>query len=213
MFIIQQCNGTEPGETKVFQKKQLDEEHSAIWAGSTYIQRDDKGNRVERSKPSDDKMVLGYTYDGLPFMIVVDGMFGCERNPVFDFIDKSVTPFIDNYAQNLAVSDNPAEVTKSFIEALRANRPGDQSIDFTLSIAVTYERNGKLQCSGFGIGDTAIALKRSTGKVEQLVYNNQVNNFKDAFDDATSRYSADELIQKTSFETILHQFHVVNCSN
>ncbi|MFA5959068.1 MAG: deAMPylase SidD family protein [Tatlockia sp.] len=199
MYVIQQCNGT-PTTTK---RKKLDNGQSAISAGSTYL-KFENGSNIAKPKPSDDKMVLGYTYDGLPFQIVVDGMFGTDdkqRNTIFQFIDENVTSLMDQYARDLSdVTKNQDEITKALIQTVRVNRP--DAAEFTMSIAVTYERDGQLYCSGFGVGDTAIALLRhGTKEVEQLVTHNKVNNFKDAFDRFTAPLRIEELVERNTLFT------------
>lgn len=200
MYVIQKCNGTPPGEVTITERNKLDSNHSSIWAESTFLKFNESGDNVAQPKHTDDKVVLGYTYDGLPFQIVVDGMFGSDRNATFEFIDESVAPLMDQYSRDLSdVTKNPDDVTTDFIQTLRGLRP--HSAEFTMSIAMIYERSGKLQCSGFGIGDTAIALRRGSGKIEQLVTHNKVNNFKDAFDDFTTSLSINELLTRNTIFT------------
>lgn len=154
-----------------------------------------------------DKIVLGYTYDGLPFLITV---VGTNRNgdALDSYIEHCITPCIHDYSESLsALEGNVHQITDAFIK---------KSVDnwrwvnpqllyetaFKISIAVVYERNNKLFCSGFGIGDTGIALlPKGRSKIMQLVTRNFVDGRTDAFDSATlndENYSLDLLILRNS---------------
>lgn len=205
MYIIDSCLGTDHGVIKQSQRKNIDGGNSSTWAGSMFAQFNGEGRRV-LNKKSHDKIVLGYSFDGLPFQIVVDGDPACDAETIYKFIDNHVLPLMDDYARALSQSkSNPDEITKNTVVKIRNERSkfsAQHRLEFKMSVAMTYEKNGHLQCSGFGIGDTGIAIKRSTGIIDQLVTNNEVDCGADAFDYVCAPYPTKTLLPRNSLFTI-----------
>lgn len=101
-IITQICNGVVHGHTYHSSPNDLDKGNSEIFASSLFVHLNDRGTDIAKPKNSDDKIVIGYTKDGMAFQIVVDGFYGCERQAVFSFIDNHVLPLIDNFSLDLA---------------------------------------------------------------------------------------------------------------
>jgi len=186
ILITQQLDGVEAGEDITTNKIELDEQNSQIYGTSVYANYVE-GKSVGKAKNTDDKIVTGYTSDGLPFQIVVDGFYGNgNTKAIFEFIKQHVTPLMDNYAEKLSQSENPEETIKNLIRTIYALRETySPDSDFTMSIGITYKKDNKLHCAGFGIGDTGLVLRKSSGKIQQLTYTTSVNDFKDAFDSSS----------------------------
>jgi hypothetical protein len=212
--VIHAIDGAPASKTVDSKDSLIDEGNSRVWAGSTYDAFNEKGDNVPSPKNSDDKVVIGYTSQGLPFQIVVDGYYGADDNvraALFSFINNKITPLISEYALQLHHED-PSEVTKKIIKEIYALLNGQP--EFTMSIAVTYENSaGELHCAGFGIGDTGIVLQRPNRDIQQLVANTVIQSrkkekgaenwdagTKDGFDAYTngSKIDRDRIIQRNS---------------
>ncbi|ANH13826.1 TPA: T4SS effector deAMPylase SidD [Legionella pneumophila] len=197
-IITQICNGVLHGQTYQSGSNDLDKGNSEIFASSLFVHLNEQGKEIIKHKDSDDKIVIGYTKDGMAFQIVVDGFYGCERQAVFSFIDNHVLPLIDNFSLDLARYPNSKNVTESFIHTIYSLRSKHAPLaEFTMSLCVTYQKDDQLFCAGFGIGDTGIAIKRNEGTIEQLVCHTEVDGFKDAFDNYSST-NIDSVIERNS---------------
>jgi len=164
----------------------LDNKQSQIFATNCFVRIVD-GKIGGEPKVSDDKIVIAYSDEGLPFQIIVDGAFGGpDTENLNSLIDQEVTPRINQCAAELAKPDSEQKVNDILKDTIndiylarmefnKNHNPGmgpdyyDNQCQFTMSVAMTYERNGEQYCAGFGIGDTGIALQRQNGQVEQLV--------------------------------------------
>ncbi|OGV50939.1 MAG: hypothetical protein A3F46_04445 [Legionellales bacterium RIFCSPHIGHO2_12_FULL_42_9] len=181
-LIVQNCNGVTAGKTYRSELSTLDEGHSQVYASSLFVRLNEKGEDIAGPKETDDKIVIAYTYSGMVFQIVTDGFYGCERLTVFNFIDTYIVPLMEEYSNELMIK-NPDRVTSELIKRIYTlYNKHNHGAEFTLSIAMTYPKEGAIRCAGFGIGDTAIAIKRTNGKIQQLVAHAEVDGFKDAFD-------------------------------
>jgi hypothetical protein len=197
-IITQVCNGVPHGQTYISSPSTIDNGNSEIFASSLFVHINERGKDVAKPKDTDDKIVIGYTKDGMVFQIVVDGFFGCDRPAVFTFIDNYVIPLMDGYCSNISEHSNASEVTNSLIHtiySLRSEHAG--AAEFTMSLSMTYNKDNELFCAGFGIGDTGIVIKRVDGTIEQLVSHTEVDGFKDAFDGYSSK-NINEVIQRNS---------------
>jgi hypothetical protein len=182
----------------------VDNGASQLHIGSTFVRVSD-GQRVPSPKVSDDKIVVGYSHRGLPFLIAVDGFFRqCDRDRVFQFIDDKVTPLIAEYIRLLEDDYAPESASTAFINALYGLWEDGQGLEFTLSVCATYEKNGALMCSSWGMGDIGFAVKRANGRIDQLLPQTVVNAFKDGFDRATwLRADRAEVIARNARNTLV----------
>ncbi|OGT34927.1 MAG: hypothetical protein A3F11_06120 [Gammaproteobacteria bacterium RIFCSPHIGHO2_12_FULL_37_14] len=186
ILIAQQLDGVKAGKVVKQCRNELDPLGSCLY-GTSVFAHFDHGKQTEKTKDTDDKIVIGYTCDGLPFQIVVDGFYGGETKKTFEFIDKHVTPLMDNYAEKLSKNNDPEETIKDLIRTIYTLRATHSTgSEFTMSIAITYQKDSRLYCAGFGIGDTGLILQKSSGETQQLAYTTHVNRFKDAFDQITT---------------------------
>lgn len=229
-FIIAHSqNGTmEYSETRPLE---IDEGNSVIFSSNRYTFYSDGKDLTSTQKKtsSDDKIVIGYTQEGLPFQIVVaidsyqsilsepseKGHCDSVRSESYRFIDDFVITQMNDYAHRLAQSRNADSTTRDFIKDLykiRANQfYGFQDVQLRLSVALCYEKEGVTHCAGFGIGDTGIVIKRQTGSIEQLVFNTAVINpdgerRDDAFDNWTARNNVPVAIDRnTIFHTVVER--------
>ncbi len=177
VYIVHRCEGAKKAVSA--KRTYVDSKNSTAQLGSCFAHLNE-GKIITQPKPSDDKIVIGYTEQGLPFQIVVDGFYGNGMaEHIHWFIDEYVVTLIDEYAINLAAGSEKTndEKTKEIIKQIYALRKKHaRNAEFTMSIAVTYEMGGKKWSSGFGIGDTGIVIKRKkNGNIEQLVANTVVN--------------------------------------
>lgn len=85
-IITQICNGVLHGQTYQSGSNDLDKGNSEIFASSLFVHLNEQGKEIIKHKDSDDKIVIGYTKDGMAFQIVVDGFYGCERQAVFHLL-------------------------------------------------------------------------------------------------------------------------------
>jgi|GEM_PF-2636230 len=170
--------------TTVISIKAHNNEHqvSGVKAWSTFHRfrnGKDVTTKKEKEKKTDDLIISGYTFQGLPFMIVADGYFGDDPLITNYFIKTFVVPLLGDYvAEQAAISDSnqSSHITKQLIKNISQlhqtkgspnyegaeDNPGKLmpciNSDFTMSIAVIVQRHteGSLHCVGFGIGDTGI---------------------------------------------------------
>lgn len=185
--ITQFCNGVRSGQTYNSDPHVLDKGNSSIFASSLFVHLDEHGKDIAKPKDTDDKIVIGYTKDGMAFQIVVDGFYGGDSGAVFTFIDYYVIPLIDRYSADLGEHPDSKKITESLIRSIYSLRSKNApSAEFTMSMGVTYKKGEQLFCAGFGIGDTGIVIKRNDGTIEQLVCHTEVDGFKDAFDEYSS---------------------------
>lgn len=171
-FITQKLDFLKAGKEVQTPVTELDGKSSCIY-GTSVFALIKKGQDIATKKNSDDKIVIGYSHQGLPFQIVVDGFFGKDEDDralLFHFIDTRVTPLISIYVDKLTKGNESLEMITSLVRDIFKERKQNASPDFTMSIAITYEKkNAKLYCAGFGIGDTGIVLKKANGQIQQLV--------------------------------------------
>lgn len=159
----------------------------AKFLSSLFVYMNEHGENIAYPKDTDDKIIIGYTKDGMAFQIVVDGFFGGERHTIFSFIDSYVVPLMEEYSSNLSRSSNAAKVTELLIQEIYSlRREHAAGAEFTMSLSMAYQKDNTLFCAGFGIGDTGIIMKRVDGTIEQLVCHTEVDEFKDAFDNYSS---------------------------
>ena len=197
-LVIQKVEGVAAGATVKAKPSALDSGNSRVY-GTSVFARYDKGISVGQGKVSDDKIIIGYTLQGLPFQIVVDGFFGSDpqaRQNIFKFIDERVALLVPNYVEQLsAPGRDPEALMKQFIRDIYQKRPKGKGVEFTMSLAMVYrmsasDTNYQLYCAGFGIGDTGLILRSVENPrchpLEQLAYTTHVNRFKDAFDDSSA---------------------------
>jgi hypothetical protein len=198
-ILVTQClNGVNADETVETSRTDIDGQASCIYGTSVFAEYQN-GKKISVSKHTDDKIVIGYCSNGLPFQIVVDGFFNGDTKSTFGFIDQYVTPLMDDYAEKLSESDDPEKTIRDLVTIIdkrwqEYSRPSSQ---FTMSIAITYEKNDQLYCAGFGIGDTGIVLQKADGSTQQLAYTTEVCSFKDGIDSAASR-GVDAIINRNS---------------
>lgn len=202
ILITQQCNGIDGGMTYSSIGHRIDQGSSSIYSSSLFAHINASGQSVANIKPSDDQLLIGYHADGLPFMIVVDGFYGTDRQLVFSFINDHVLRLIPDYVTQLTIKDDARIVSQLLIKDIYKLR-AEHAVhaEFTLSIAAVYQQQRGLFCAGFGIGDTGIVIKRSNGSIEQLVAHTEVDGFKDAFDSYCSSQIDSVLARNEVFVT------------
>ncbi|WP_298627833.1 deAMPylase SidD family protein [uncultured Legionella sp.] len=203
LFISQSCHGVRSGQAYRSIPNRIDNGNSSIFVSSLFIHLDECGNDVAKAKDTDDQVIIGYTKDGMAFQIIVDGFFGGDREAVFAFVSNHVVSLMEQYSNDLGTKEEPDVVTELLIKSIYSLRKKHAvRAEFTMSLAITYQRNDALFCAGFGIGDTGIVIKRAAnGVIEQLVAHTEVDGFKDAFD-SYSQSDIDLVIRRnTVFNT------------
>lgn len=197
-FALQTLNGVGKGETKLTALQALDASGSRIWGGSVFGEFYE-GIENKRTKHTDDKIVIGYTSQGLPFQIVVDGFFWGDddmRDTLFQFIDTEVVSRMTDYSRSLTKKNSKSdELTTQLIRDIYEAREGTDN-EFTMSLVMTYEKRGQLYAAGFGIGDTGIAVREASGDIRQLAEATYVSRVKDAFDSTTYNRGVDGIIDR-----------------
>lgn len=197
-LIVQKLNGVPHGETYSSEANALDNGNSSIRGDSLFVRLDSEGLEVIKPKDTDDKILIGYTHKGAAFLLVVDGFFGGEREHIFAFIDEHVIPLLSDYSFNLSVGADDKKLSSSLIHTIYNLRAKHAPMaEFTMSLGVSYHKQKDLFYAGFGIGDTGMLIKRTNGKVEQLVSHTEVDGFKDAFD-SYSQSNIDLVIARNS---------------
>jgi hypothetical protein len=201
-MIAQSCDGVAAGHLYRSNPNLLDEGKSQIFASSLFVALSDEGQEIGREKDSDDKVVIGYTRDGMGFQMVIDGFYGGETNKTFRFIDDYVVPLMSQYSSDLGGQIESKEVTTSLIRTIYGLRAAHAvNAEFTMSLVMTYQKENILRCAGFGIGDTGLLIKRLDGTVEQLVPHTVIDGFKDAFDTESSANIDLVIKRNTVFDT------------
>ena len=95
--------------------------HSSMLSTSLYFSIANDGTLTKSKKSSDDQVVSGYSYQGLPFLIIVDGYFGGETAKLFSFINSYITPLVDSYIVELQEQQNKEKVSREFIRKIFEN--------------------------------------------------------------------------------------------
>jgi len=217
LVIAQRVQETPTAKTvNVRSEGAIDGASSKVLARSTFVravngkilgnetQVDGKGIPIIKKTHTDDKVVLCYR-KGLPITIVVDVSHGDEgdRKIVFDFIDGYVTPLMDGYAEKLEQSsdvDEQRAIITDLIKEINALRKKyccnnkafhPTAAEFTMAIAIAFQKDNKKYCAGFSIGDCGLVLERADGTVEQLAHNTKLDGIisKDAFSDRMTEIS------------------------
>lgn len=182
---------------------EIDEKFNVAYTRSTYkkFKKNSETGDIEEvpsPKPSDDNLIRGFTSEGLPFMIAVDGYYGTE-NPanVFDFTRSQIVPLIGAYVAELKTGEEHTAVSKRLIEkihqAQKAQNQFQDPAQFTMSLSVCFKKGNEEYVAGFGIGDIGLVLIPQVGFVgdtiqpSQLTYNTAVlqengSHNKDGFD-------------------------------
>ncbi|MDR3443443.1 MAG: deAMPylase SidD family protein [Legionella sp.] len=201
-IIVQSCNGVAGGVTYASTPNALDNGNSKIHASSLYVNLNEQAQNIAEPKNTDDKIVIGYTKEGMAFQIVVDGFFGGERKAIFSFIDDYVVPLMGQYSIDLSESLGAQNVTDLLIRTLYSLRSTyAMAAEFTMSLSMTYKVDEDLFCAGFGIGDTGLVIKRGDGTIEQLVFRTEVDGTKDAFDMYSTPHIDSVIQRNTVFNT------------
>lgn len=202
VLITQFCNGAKSGQVYNSSPNPLDNGNSSIFASSLFVHLDESGNNISRSKDTDDQIIIGYTKDGMAFQIIVDGFFGGDRETIFAFVTTYVVTLMEQYSSDLKSKSNSTDVTETLIKTIYSlRREHAASAEFTMSLAMTYQKEDSLFCAGFGIGDTGMVMQRMDGTIEQLVAHTEIDGFKDAFD-SYSQSNIDLVISRnTVFNT------------
>jgi hypothetical protein len=154
-------------------------------------------------KNSDDQAISGVSREGYPFLVLVDGFFGCDRQGVFDFVELQILPLLEPYQAELARAPKQADAhTKQLINHIFARKRAflNKGIDFTLSLAITFALKDGTYAAGLGVGDIGLVLKSSSDRIQQLTYRTVVDSFKDGFDDFITRSPAkiQDVIERSS---------------
>ncbi len=171
IIIAQQLDGVLRQEEVETPQSELITTQSKIF-GMVAHTKFKKGERFYSTKDSDDKIVIGYTSDGLPFQIVVNGMVEeNDRANLFKFIDEHVTPLMDEYAIKLAASEHYNDVMAELKAAMEAScrlQYPEGEVDYTLSCGITYEKNKQLFTAGFGSRYTSLNIRHQNGELKVL---------------------------------------------
>lgn len=135
---------------------------------------------------SDDQAIVGATKEGYPFLLCIDGFYGCHSTKVFGFIKQQVVPMIEIYQNQLQQGESPEKISHAWQSAIFQAKKDylNQGIDFTLAIVVTFRLKNACYASGWSVGDIGLIYKPLKGAVINLLPMSQVNGFKDGFDDA-----------------------------
>ncbi len=155
----------------------FDDENSSIFSTRDYKDfRVDVNQTNDNPSPSNDKVVLGYSLQGLPFQIMVTGLKDKDRVKLFKFIDDHVLRLIPTYAGNLSQGSMlPAKIMKEFIE--QVNKLGKDKIPgirYGLSVAISYEAHETLYCAYAGFGSApGLVYMQSASESLQLEYDSQ----------------------------------------
>ena len=184
-------------EAKEYPNDPIDEEGSQAISRSTFVPR--AGQAI---KASDDTIYSGYTRQGLPFMLVVDGYYMSPKEEVAEmrrYIDEEILSMTAIYADKLSKSkteDEIKQLNKSLAEDIERNRSKDerrQCAPFTLSLAVMHQNDeNDVFVSGFGIGDTGIVLIRDNAADIQLAHHNKIYKDDGSTDKEGFEFSAVE---------------------
>ncbi|PHQ80257.1 MAG: hypothetical protein COB66_05160 [Coxiella sp. (in: Bacteria)] len=200
-IVIQSAQGATKESPIYNQTCGFDADNSHIEAGSVFA-RFYKGKEIPNKKPSDDKIIIGYLSNGLPFQIIVDGSSHGKTNQTFRAIDQYIVPLVAKYSVALGTADHHKDCIRALIDEIFTLRENKfRACDFTMSMAIGYKKNEELKIAGFGIGDTGIILQRADDhEIIPLVQTSTVAGFKkDAFDDATSTLDRDTIIERNSY--------------
>jgi hypothetical protein len=202
-LVTQKLQGVQTGQLIKTDPHVADNGQSGICSVSAYGQFEWKRAIPSSKKTTDDKIVIGYTSQGLPFQIVVDGFYGGETALTFDFIDQHVVPLMNAKAKELSVASDADETIQSLIRTIfELRQQHAQHAEFTMAVGITYEKNGSLYCAGFGVGDCGLVLKARTGEQTQLAHNTEIHTKRhDIHNDGFSRDSQTKMgtvIQRNS---------------
>ena len=124
---------------------------------------------------ANEAVYIGYTIQGLPYQVVVNGMDGNLssdlRTKLFDFASGPVMKLISEHAYELsqAEEEDREGIINEFEGKVFAHKdcPTRQ---FGLSVALTYQKNDEIRCAGFGVrGTTGLAFKSGAAH-QQLVH-------------------------------------------
>ncbi|MBI5447580.1 MAG: deAMPylase SidD family protein [Gammaproteobacteria bacterium] len=187
-YVKSSLEGFSPSEERVVSPSSASDLPGSCRVGFSTFHHFHEGREITQVKSSDDQVTTGYTHLGLPFLIVADGYYGMDekgQEKLKDLNDQ-LCSLIPSYADALQSGYLPTVTTmKGLFEEiikLREAYPEHQGRpDFTLSLAITYQKNGKNYCAGFGIGDTGIVLQHGD-QVSQLAVDTAVNDTKEGFD-------------------------------
>jgi hypothetical protein len=160
------------------------ESASRVWVGSTRYCFQIFGNKAksaEISKKSDDKVITGYTDQGLPFGIMVNGNAitnDDKRRLFFNFVDVHILPLITDYVENLSRGETlPSVITTGLISTISKLRERlEIKAEFTLALYAVYRNraNNKLFLSGFSIGNSSVFIRKPNGSIIQVAYNTRI---------------------------------------
>tara|TARA_R110000868_G_scaffold77983_5_gene222957 strand:+ start:287 stop:1690 length:1404 start_codon:yes stop_codon:yes gene_type:complete len=174
-----------------------DEAGSKLFGASLYA-KFNNGDKARHNERTDDKMVLGYHCDGLPFQLVVNGMLSSDSEVLFRFIDNYITPIIDSYAERLSTAEIPADSIKLLIHEIN-NLTAEQSPDlqFSMSVAITYQKNNEIRCAGFGVGDCGLMLRKAqSNEVLQLTFPKKTKENEQSYDFFGDNENIDDVINR-----------------
>lgn len=147
--------------------------------GTNYTSIYSNGLKQNKAEQTNDKIVIGYTAEGLPFQLVMSAnqlQNDKERTAAFNFIDLCVLPLIDDCAIDLSEKHDPRLVIEQLMNDIDELKEKSSVRDllFSMSLAVTYSKYDKeiraheLRCAGFSLGQTGLMLHQHNGVVVGL---------------------------------------------
>lgn len=172
----------------------IDEGNSHIYASTSLFANYIAGERINyRHRVSYDKGLIGYHLQGLPFLILVNGFIGSDIKQIFHLIDHHISSLMNATAKKLSYTESTSDTLTNLIKKIFALKEKfAPSSEFSMSFAITYERQNRFYCAGFGIGDTGLVLRHTlTNQIKQLAYRTV-----DAFDKRTLKLDLDHLLER-----------------
>jgi hypothetical protein len=124
------------------------------------------------------KVIMGYTAEALPFQIMVCPEKSQNSHEIYQFVDEWITPLIDQYCEQLrSPNTDSTKVTSDFLNKIKELKDKyAPSCNYSIALMVTHSRahpSRGLHCSGFVLGEMAIAVKGNRGYKEQSTINQQ----------------------------------------
>ena len=176
IIVIQRAQNLPTGRVFESDLSNMDNHQSQI--ETTPFMEGGQNQNMERVEQVDalatHQTVIGYTSQGLPFLLAARRL-DASHTAAFKFIDQFVIPRLYFLAQKLSVSATPVDVIRDFIretDDLRINHA--RTTEFTLALALSYEKADGIRCAGFSIGDLGIVKRNAEGIISQLAYGSEI---------------------------------------
>lgn len=154
-YLARQLEGIRPGDLTDLQPITFDSGNSRIYGALNGVHYQAGVNKA-LATDGKDIVLIGYTHQGLPFQVVVNGLD--DSIIPTEFVKVHVVSRLARYAEQLSEGKKSSKkIISGFIKrifTLQAKHAAQT--DFAMAIGLMYETRDGVHCASFGIGEARL---------------------------------------------------------